>query len=223
MADKIQINIKVWVEEKAILDQYCVQEDQQQSDVIQEFIRGLKKNPNQPRRLKPLPWFSLSGWRTGALNREAKFKHGTAEQYAAIDVAIRTAQFISQPIQEMSNGNSGLERSLESICYSVWRKGSNLNSYSWHKLVDSLSVHFMIVLNCGVSLDRDLNASLNILKRTVGQPFAACGGLVDAQPVRQELSCVNLKSPRQTTLGGWRWELSQFSVGLSWLRGRTAF
>jgi len=61
MADKIQINIKVWVEEKAILDQYCVQEDQQQSDVIQEFIRGLKKNPNQPRRLKPLPWFSLSG------------------------------------------------------------------------------------------------------------------------------------------------------------------
>ncbi|MBU6185983.1 MAG: hypothetical protein VKL00_01640 [Synechococcales bacterium] len=60
----------------------------------------------------------------------------------------------------------------------------------------------MIVLNCGVSLDRDLNASLNILKRTVGQPFAACGGLVDAQPVRQELSCVNLKSPRQTTLGG---------------------
>ncbi|MFM7547170.1 MAG: hypothetical protein ACKO3I_11820 [Synechococcales cyanobacterium] len=60
----------------------------------------------------------------------------------------------------------------------------------------------MIALNCGVSLDRDLNASLNILKRTVGQPFAACGGLVDAQPVRQELSCVNLKSPRQTTLSG---------------------
>jgi len=60
----------------------------------------------------------------------------------------------------------------------------------------------MIALNCGVSLDRDLSASLNILKRTVGQPFAACGGLVDAQPVRQELSCVNLKSPRQTTLSG---------------------
>ncbi|MEB3126271.1 MAG: zinc ribbon domain-containing protein [Synechococcales bacterium] len=39
--------------------------------------------------------------------------------------------------------------------------------------------------NCGVSLDRDLNASLNILKRTVGQPFAACGGFVAAQPVRQ--------------------------------------
>ncbi|MFM7546663.1 MAG: hypothetical protein ACKO3I_09175 [Synechococcales cyanobacterium] len=56
--------------------------------------------------------------------------------------------------------------------------------------------------NYGVSLDRDLNASLNILKRTVGQPFAACGGLVDAQPVRQQLSCVNLRSPRQTALSG---------------------
>jgi hypothetical protein len=40
-----------------------------------------------------------------------------------------------------------------------------------------------------------LNARLNLLKRTVGQPFAAGGGLVDAQPVRQELSFVNLRSP----------------------------
>ncbi|XGB39750.1 MAG: transposase [Cyanobacteria bacterium LVE1205-1] len=54
--------------------------------------------------------------------------------------------------------------------------------------------------NCEVSLDRDLKASLNILKRTVGQPFAACGGLVDVQPVRQEFSFVNLRSPRQTPL-----------------------
>ncbi|MFM7545103.1 MAG: zinc ribbon domain-containing protein [Synechococcales cyanobacterium] len=54
--------------------------------------------------------------------------------------------------------------------------------------------------NCGVSLDRDLNASLNILKRTVGQPFAACGGLVAAQPVRQELSCVNLRNPVRALL-----------------------
>ncbi|XGB38767.1 MAG: hypothetical protein LVT47_10840 [Cyanobacteria bacterium LVE1205-1] len=36
---------------------------------------------------------------------------------------------------------------------------------------------------------------MNLLERTVGQPFAAGGGLMDAQPVRQELSCVNLKSP----------------------------
>ena len=55
---------------------------------------------------------------------------------------------------------------------------------------------------CGVSLDKDLNASLNILKRTVGQPFADCGGLVDAQPVRQELSFVHLRSPRHTALNG---------------------
>ena len=65
-----------------------------------------------------------------------------------------------------------------------------------------LSIRVHDCPNCGVSLDRDLNASLNILKQTVGQPFAACGGLVDAQPVRQELSCVNLRSPRQTPLSG---------------------
>ena len=38
-----------------------------------------------------------------------------------------------------------------------------------------------------------LNASLNLLKRTVGQPFAAGGGLVDTscQP-RHILSCLGL-------------------------------
>ncbi|XGB40181.1 MAG: hypothetical protein LVT47_05530 [Cyanobacteria bacterium LVE1205-1] len=41
---------------------------------------------------------------------------------------------------------------------------------------------------------------MNLLKRTVGQSFAAGGGLVDAQPVRQELSFVNLSSPVRTLL-----------------------
>ena len=69
-------------------------------------------------------------------------------------------------------------------------------------VVKDLSIRVHDYPNGGVSLDRGLNASLNILKRTVGQPFAACGGLVDVQPVRQELSCVNLRSPRQTVLSG---------------------
>jgi putative transposase len=64
------------------------------------------------------------------------------------------------------------------------------------RVVKDLSVRVHNCPNCGVSLDRDLNASLNILKRTVGQPFAACGGFVSRQPVRQELLFVSLRSPR---------------------------
>ena len=75
-------------------------------------------------------------------------------------------------------------------------------SRSEERVVKDLSVRVHDCPICKVSLDRDLNASLNILKRTVGQPFAACGGFVSRQPVRQELSFVNLRSPRQTALSG---------------------
>ena len=67
-------------------------------------------------------------------------------------------------------------------------------------MVKDLSIPVQDSPNDGVSLDRDLNARLNLLKRTVGQPFAAGGGLVDAQPVRQQLSFVNLSSPRHSAL-----------------------
>jgi transposase len=53
------------------------------------------------------------------------------------------------------------------------------------RVVKDLSIPVQDCPNGGVSVDRDLNARLNLLKRTVGQPFAAGGGLVDAQPVRQ--------------------------------------
>ena len=36
--------------------------------------------------------------------------------------------------------------------------------------------------------------TLIILKRTVGQPFAACGGFVSRQPVRQEILFVSLRA-----------------------------
>jgi putative transposase len=81
-------------------------------------------------------------------------------------------------------------------------RGTSIECFNCgERVVKDLSVRVHNCPNCGVSLDRDLNASLNILKRTVGQPFAACGGLVDAQPVRQELSFVNLRSPRYTACG----------------------
>jgi hypothetical protein len=39
--------------------------------------------------------------------------------------------------------------------------------------------------------------TLIVLKRTTGLSFAACGGLGFAQPLKQEISFVNLRSPRQ--------------------------
>jgi putative transposase len=64
------------------------------------------------------------------------------------------------------------------------------------RVVKPLSERVHNCPNCEVSLDRDLNASLNILQRTVGQPFAACGGLVVRQPMKQELQFVNFGSSR---------------------------
>lgn len=82
-------------------------------------------------------------------------------------------------------------------------RGTSIECFNCEeRVVKDLSVRVHDCPNCQVSLDRDLNASLNILKRTVGQPFAACGGFVSRQPVRQELSFVNLRSPRQTAFSG---------------------
>ncbi|NJK66515.1 MAG: transposase [Microcoleus sp. CSU_2_2] len=78
-------------------------------------------------------------------------------------------------------------------------RGTSIECFNCgEKVVKNLSVRVHNCPNCGVSLDRDLNASLVILKRTVGQPFAACGGLAVAQPVKQELSFVKLRSPCHT-------------------------
>jgi len=58
---------------------------------------------------------------------------------------------------------------------------------------------------CGLVIDRDWNAGRNILSRslrTVGLPFSGCGGQGDTQPTKQQVSFVNLRSPRQTALSG---------------------
>jgi protein-arginine kinase activator protein McsA len=43
MSPKKQINIRVSEAELMVLKQYCEQEDREQSDVIREFIRSLKR------------------------------------------------------------------------------------------------------------------------------------------------------------------------------------
>ncbi|GET37467.1 RNA-guided endonuclease InsQ/TnpB family protein [Microseira wollei] len=78
-------------------------------------------------------------------------------------------------------------------------RGTSIECFNCsERVIKELSTRVHDCPNCGVSLDRDLNASLNILKQTVGQPFAACGGLVNGQPVKQELQFVSLGSSRQT-------------------------
>ena len=55
--------------------------------------------------------------------------------------------------------------------------------------------------SCGLVIDRDWNSGLVLLSRglrAVGLPLAGCGGLGDTQPMRQQLSFVNLRSPRYT-------------------------
>jgi transposase len=65
---------------------------------------------------------------------------------------------------------------------------------------EAIAVRIHNCPNCAVSLDRDYNASINVLKRTTGLSFATCGGLGVAQPMKQEISFVNLRSPRQSVL-----------------------
>ncbi|GET37707.1 transposase [Microseira wollei NIES-4236] len=62
--------------------------------------------------------------------------------------------------------------------------------------------------NCGLVIDRDWNAAINILSRglrTVGLPFSGCGGLEVAQPVKQQILIARLEAPatpRKAVSGG---------------------
>ncbi|MCF2145713.1 transposase [Desmonostoc muscorum LEGE 12446] len=72
--------------------------------------------------------------------------------------------------------------------------------------------------SCGLVIDRDWNSALNLLKRglalsevvrasvsegegSVGLPIPGCGGLGDTQPVKQQVSFVNLRCSRYTACG----------------------
>ncbi len=78
-------------------------------------------------------------------------------------------------------------------------RGTSIECFNCQeRVVKPLSERVHDCPNCGISLDRDYNASINVLKRTAGRSFAACGGLGVAQPVKQEISFINLRSPHQT-------------------------
>ncbi len=76
-------------------------------------------------------------------------------------------------------------------------RGTSIECFNCdERVVKPLSERVHSCPNCGISLDRDYNASINVLKRTTGRSFAACGGLGVILPVKQEISFVNLRSPR---------------------------
>jgi putative transposase len=78
-------------------------------------------------------------------------------------------------------------------------RGTSIECFNCEeRVVKPLSERVHDCPNCGISLDRDYNASINVLKRTAGRSFAACGGIGVAQPVKQEISFVNLRSPHHT-------------------------
>lgn len=55
--------------------------------------------------------------------------------------------------------------------------------------------------SCGLVIDRDWNSGLVLLSRglqAVGLPLAGCGGSEVTHPVKQQISFVNLRSPRYT-------------------------
>jgi hypothetical protein len=61
-------------------------------------------------------WIKLC-YRSSMIVREAKLKHGTAEQYSAIDDAIRTAQFIRNKALRYWMDHQGTSKAdLYSIC-----------------------------------------------------------------------------------------------------------
>lgn len=58
--------------------------------------------------------------------------------------------------------------------------------------------------NCGLVIDRDWNAAINILSRglrTVGLPFSGCRGLEDTQPVKQQILIARLEAPATPLCG----------------------
>jgi putative transposase len=81
-------------------------------------------------------------------------------------------------------------------------RGTSINCSSCGERVEktlSVRVHSC---SCGLVIDRDWNSALNLLKRgSVGLPIPGCGGLGDTQPMKQQVSFVNLRCSRYTACG----------------------
>jgi putative transposase len=76
-------------------------------------------------------------------------------------------------------------------------RGTSINCSSCGERVEKTLAIRVHSCSCGLVIDRDWNSALNLLKRgSVGLPIPGCGGLGDTQPVKQQVSYVNLRCSR---------------------------
>lgn len=86
-------------------------------------------------------------------------------------------------------------------------RGTSINCSSCGERIEKTLAIRVHSCSCGLVIDRDWNSALNLLKRgfslsevegSVGLPIPGCGGLDISQPVKQQVSFVNLRCSRYT-------------------------
>jgi putative transposase len=98
-------------------------------------------------------------------------------------------------------------------------RGTSINCSGCGQRVEKTLAVRVHSCSCGLVIDRDWNSALNLLNLgrqsvggvsplegtavavSVGLPIPGCGGLGDTQPVRQQVSFVNLRCSRYTACG----------------------
>ncbi|MEH2154054.1 RNA-guided endonuclease InsQ/TnpB family protein [Nostoc sp.] len=78
-------------------------------------------------------------------------------------------------------------------------RGTSINCSSCGERVEKTLAVRVHSCSCGLVIDRDWNSALNLLKLgSAGLAIPGCGGLGDTQPVKQQVSFVNLRCSRYT-------------------------
>ncbi|MGH8002308.1 MAG: zinc ribbon domain-containing protein, partial [Brasilonema sp.] len=81
-------------------------------------------------------------------------------------------------------------------------RGTSINCSSCGERVEKTLAVRVHSCSCGLVIDRDWNSALNLLKhRSVGLAISGCGGLEVTQPLKQQVSFVNLRCSRYTACG----------------------
>ena len=82
-------------------------------------------------------------------------------------------------------------------CQGVDPRGTSINCSNCGERVEKTLAVRVHSCSCGLVIDRDWNSALNLLKhKSVGLPSSGCGGLDISQPVKQQVSFVNLRCSR---------------------------
>ena len=84
-------------------------------------------------------------------------------------------------------------------CFGVDPRGTSINCSGCGARVEKTLAEREHSCSCGLVIDRDWNSALNLLNLgSVGLPIPGCGGYLDASPVKEQVSYVNLRCSRYT-------------------------